>query len=190
MQRSIALLQFTRSIAASHAGDIGAASASRLLSNSQASTSAVHSQVRNARSVSDASHRPHRPPRTSDSNQRDRYGGQAGQDERSSDPGDARSSDASPPRQPGTFSEPVPEPQVGFVADGAYPYSPEEVEIVNVAGSTETAWEFLGSNDEESITWFGMDFTRGKLPEVERNALLSDSTKEMMYQMHAHDKAK
>lgn len=185
MQRSIALLQFTRSIATSHAGDLGA----RLLSNSQASTSAVHTQVRNARSVSDAPHRSQRPPRTSDNAQRDQYGGQAGRDERSSDPRDASFSDASPTWQSQASSD-VSEPEVGFVQDGAYPYSPSEVEIVNVAGSTETGWEFLGSNDDDCITWFGMDFTRGKLPEVERNALLSDSTKEMMYQMHAHDKTR
>ena len=79
------------------------------------------------------------------------------------------------------------EPAIGYVEDGAYPYAASEVEVNNHAPSTETAWEFLGSVDEQAVTWFGMDFTRGTLPEVERNALLSNEAKEMMYQMHKHD---
>ena len=79
------------------------------------------------------------------------------------------------------------EPEPAFVPGGAYECAADEVEIKNLAGSTETAWDILGTVDEEAITWFGVDFTRGTLPEVERNALLSNEAKEMMYQMHKHD---
>ena len=82
---------------------------------------------------------------------------------------------------------PYAEPDLGFVVDGPFPYDASRAEIINLAGSTETAWEFLGAVDEECVTWFGMDFTRSTLPEVERNALLSNDAKEMMYQMHKHD---
>lgn len=78
----------------------------------------------------------------------------------------------------------------GFVEDGPYPCAASEVEVRHLGGSTETAWDFLGSVDEQCITWFGMDFTRGTLPEVERNALLSNEAKEMIYQMHKHDDAR
>lgn len=81
----------------------------------------------------------------------------------------------------------VQEEELGFVDDGPFPYAASDVEMTNLAGSTETAWDIIGAVDEQMITWFGMDFTRGTLPEVERNALLSNEAKEMMYQMHKHD---
>lgn len=186
MQRSIALLQLARSTAAWQ-GEISTALANRLLSNSQATTSAAYTQVRNARTVSKSSTRFQSGFRQPDDDQRDQQDSQTRRDGQSSNPSPA---DADRIRQQDQASE-ASEPEVGYVQDGPYPYSAsEELEVINLAGSTETAWEFLGINEDENITWFGLDFTRGKVPEVERNALLSDSTKEMMYQMHSHDKTK
>lgn len=180
MQRIATLLHVARSTAACQ-GDFSSALANRLLSNSQATTSANYPQVRSAATASETSNRNQRAPSQPNDPRRDRGGGQ-----------DTPSSNAPPRRTEQEAAEAeLLEPEIGFVQDGPYPYSAtEELEVVNLAGSTETAWEFLGSNDEECITWFGVDFTRGKVPEVERNALLSDSTKEMMYQMHSHNKAK
>ena len=183
MQRSIALLQLARIAATLPAGDVSVASANRLLSNSQASTSSACCQLRNASSANDDTNRPRARARQPSDTQRDQRGARDGQ---SSNPRTA--SHNRPFQQASDPTEEDWEPEVGFVQDGPYPYSASEVELVNTAGSTETAWDFLGSNDEDCITWFGVDFTRGKIPEVERNALLSDSTKEMMYQMHSHDK--
>ena len=182
MQRSIALLQLARIAATLPAGDVSVASANRLLSNSQASTSSACSQLRNSSSFNGDTSRPQAGPRQPNDTQRDQRGGRDGQ---TSNP---RTASQNRPFQQDLDPTEDWEPEVGFVQDGAYPYSASEVEIVNTAGSTETAWDFIGSNDEDCITWFGVDFTRGTVPEVERNALLSDSTKEMMYQMHSHDK--
>ena len=104
-------------------------------------------------------------------------------DSDSSDSG--RSSGAADSSEPPENEE---ELRFGYVADGPFPHPSSAVEVVNLAGTTETTWEFLGGMDEEAIVWYGMDFTRGTCPEVERNALLSNEAKEMMYQMHKHDK--
>ena len=77
--------------------------------------------------------------------------------------------------------------EFGHVEDGQFPYAASQVDVINLAGSTDTTWEFLGGIDEEAIVWYGIDFTRGTCPEVERNALLSNEAKEMIYQMHKHD---
>ncbi len=200
MTRTKSLLHLARSASKCNAAELSSFVPSRLLSNSQASTSAASDS---AGPGGPASGR--RNPRQSDTaNHRPAFGSQ--RDPRSESRGVSRAPTDGPRGDPGSFasgrsssdqtsrgsnkSEAPPanaEPDVGYVEDGAYPYAASEVEITNYAPSTETGWEFLGSVDEQAVTWFGMDFTRGTLPEVERNALLSNETKEMMYQMHKHD---
>lgn len=198
MTRRKALLQLARFTNKFSTGELSNFVPSRLLSNSQASTSASSDNTganrlsgqRGARQSQSSDSR------TEQSGQRDRRS-----DTRSSSrfPRGTRSDSglfsASPPTSGGRAtgaelsqgSQKTAEPETGFVEDGQYPYAASEVEVLNVAGSTETAWEFLGCVDEQALTWFGMDFTRGTLPEVERNALLSNDAKELMYQMHKHD---
>ena len=189
MQRSIALLQVARIAAALPAGDVSLASANRLLSNSQASTSSACSQLRNASSLNDDKGRSRARARQPNDTQQDQRGGHDGHSSNSRTSSQNRPfQEEETPTEEDWEPEDEWQPEAGFVQDGPYPYSASEINIVNTEGSTETGWDFLGSNDEDCITWFGMDFTRGKIPEVERNALLSDSTKEMMYQMHSHDK--
>lgn len=200
MTRTKALLHLARSTSKLSTGELCNFVPSRLLSNSQASTSAASD---NSRADGPAGGR--RGSRQSDaSTRRTAHGGQ--RDRRPESRGTSRSPTDAPRSSPGSFSagpsrptgerrsfnpvndsEDRSEPEIGFVLDGQYPYAASEVEVVNVAGSTETTWEFLGSVDDQGVTWFGMDFTRGTLPEVERNALLSNEAKEMMYQMHKHD---
>lgn len=146
----------------------------RLLSNSQASTSAADGSEHNRRPAG----------------RRDAQKWQAReQPQRSGNTGAKANSQADDTNTlKGTgLSNASDEFEPGFVPDGAYPYAASEVEVTHLGGSTETAWEFLGSVDEQAVTWFGMDFTRGTHPEVERNALLSNEAKEMIYQMHKHD---
>jgi len=200
MTRTKSLLHLARSASKCNAAELSSSVPSRLLSNSQASTSAASDSAGPGGPPAGR-----RNPRQSDTaNQRPAFRSQ--RDPRSESRGVSRAPTDGPRGDPGSFasgpsssdqtsrgsnkSEALPanaEPEVGYVEDGAYPYAASEVEITNYAPSTETGWEFLGSVDEQAITWFGMDFTRGTLPEVERNALLSNETKEMMYQMHKHD---
>ncbi len=202
MTRTKSLLHLARSASKRNAAELSSFVPSRLLSNSQASTSAASDSAgpggpstgrRNSRQSDTA-------------NQHPAFGSQ--RDPRSESRGTSRAptDGRGPLGAPGSFASSPPssdqtsrgsnkseaspanlEPEVGYVEDGAYPYAASEVEVNNYAPSTETGWEFLGSVDEQAVTWFGMDFTRGTLPEVERNALLSNETKEMMYQMHKHD---
>ena len=200
MTRTKSLLHLARSASKCNAGELSSFVPSRLLSNSQASTSAASDSAGPGGPSAGR-----RNPRQSDTpNQRPPFGSQ--RDRRSESRGTSRAPTDGTRGDPGSFasgpsssdqtsrgsnkSEALPanaEPEVGYVEDGAYPYAASEVEVTNYAPSTETGWEFLGSVDEQAITWFGMDFTRGTLPEVERNALLSNEAKEMMYQMHKHD---
>lgn len=200
MTRTKSLMHLARSASKCNAADLSCFIPSRLLSNSQASTSAAsdkagpggpsagrrnprQSDTPNRRSASGSQRDPRSDPRGTSRAPTDRPRGDPGSFASGPSPadqisGDSNNSEASPAH---------PEPEVGYVEDGAYPYAASEVEVNNYAPSTETGWEFLGSVDEQAITWFGMDFTRGTLPEVERNALLSNEAKEMMYQMHKHD---
>ncbi len=199
MTRTKSLLQLARSASKCNAAELSSFVPSRLLSNSQASTSAASDSAGPGGPSAGR-----RNPRQSDTaNQRLAFGSQSGS--RSESRGTSRAPTEGRRGDPGSFassptsdqtsrdfnqseaSSASAEPAVGYVEDGAYPYAASEVEITNLAPSTETAWEFLGTVDEQAVTWFGMDFTRGTLPEVERNALLSNEAKEMMYQMHKHD---
>ncbi len=203
MTRTKSLLHLARSASKCNAGELSSFVPSRLLSNSQASTSAASDSAGPGGPSAGR-----RNPRQSDTpNQRPPFGSQ--RDRRSESRGTSRAPTDGTRGDPGSFasgpsssdqisggsnkseaSSAHVEPEVGYVEDGAYPYAASEVEVNNYAPSTETGWEFLGSVDEQALTWFGVDFTRGTLPEVERNALLSNETKEMMYQMHKHDSAR
>ncbi|KAL3162521.1 hypothetical protein ABBQ32_010177 [Trebouxia sp. C0010 RCD-2024] len=173
----------TRQLAA---GDPCSLVPARLLSNSQASTSAADGSEPSRQSARGRD--PQKAPQARDQSQRSRdIGARAASDQpNSADPTPSRADNASLRRGTG-LSAASDEPEPGFVEDGAYTCAASEVDVTHLGGSTETAWEFLGSVDEQCITWFGMDFTRGTLPEVERNALLSNEAKEMIYQMHKHD---
>lgn len=199
MTRTGRLLQLAKASGQVKSGELSNFVPSRLLSNSQASTSAAAGSTEPA--AGSGERRGSR--KAESSNRRPGFGRQRDQsteprasrtsfNESQSSPGSFASGPSSfggaagASEQTGTARTPA-EPEVGFVDNGAYPYAASEVNLMNVAGSTETGWEFLGSVDDQAITWFGMDFTRGTLPEVERNALLSNEAKEMMYQMHKHD---
>lgn len=183
MSRLQALQHLGRSARRLAAGENCTFVPARLLSNSQASTSAASAgQDRGGRQTE----------RNASSNWLPQES-QASRDTRSqAEPRPASGLDGGPSSRRNdsskqSNSQSTPEFEPGFVANGPYPYAANEVDVTNLAGSTETAWEFLGSVDEQCVTWFGMDFSRGTLPEVERNALLSNEAKEMMYQMHKHD---
>lgn len=183
MQRSIGLLRLARFVSTCNTLDVTPAAADRLLSHSQASTSAAYSQVRNARFAREGERQRQSNPRSSSAFEAGQRGSQNLRDDAMGSPDDVAN------RIEALAVEEAEEgSQLGFVPDGQFPYAASDVELVHTAGSTETGWEFLGASEEDCITWFGVDFTRGQCPEVERNALLSDSTKEMMYQMHSHDK--
>ena len=174
MGRFQAVQQLTRCARRLVTADSSSLIPARLLSNSQASTSAV-----------DGSEFSHSPAGRRDAQKRQ----PREQPQRSRDTGakaDFQADDTKSLKET-ELSDASDEFEPGFVPDGAYPYAASEVEVTHLGGSTETAWEFLGSADEQAVTWFGMDFTRGTHPEVERNALLSNEAKEMMYQMHKHD---
>ena len=176
MGRSQAIQQFTRCARRMVAGDSYSLVPARLLSNSQASTSAA-----------DGSEHSRRP-----AGRRNAQSWQSREQPQHSRDVGAKASSGRPTGETSSLkgtglSNAADEPEPGFVDGGAYPYAASEVEVTHLGGSTETAWEFLGSVDEECITWFGMDFTRGTVPQVERNALLSNEAKEMMFQMHKHD---
>lgn len=200
MTRTVRLLQLAKSSGKVKSGELSSFVPSRLLSNSQASTSAAsgnpepaaRSRERRGSRQADASNRRSESGRQRDDRAEPRGASRTSFYDSQGSPGSFASGPSSfggaagVSEQTGTARTPA-EPEVGFVDNGAYPYAASEVNLMNVAGSTETGWEFLGSVDDQAITWFGMDFTRGTLPEVERNALLSNEAKEMMYQMHKHD---
>ena len=183
MGRFQALRQIQRCTRRLTTGDTCSLVPARLLSNSQASTSAAEGSEHSRRSTGRRDSQKWQP---RDQSQRGTGGKAASDQPTSAEPTPARAGNASPLKGTG-LSDPSDEPEPGFVEDGAYTCAANEVEVAHLGGSTETAWEFLGSVDEQCITWFGMDFTRGTLPEVERNALLSNEAKEMIYQMHKHD---
>lgn len=175
MGRFKAMQQLTRCARRLATSDSSSLVPARLLSNSQASTSAA-----------DGSEQSHRPAGRRDVQKRQpsehsQRPGNAGANPQAGESSSLKGTGLSGLLNASDDFEP------GFVADGAYPHAASEVEVTHLGGSTETAWEFLGSVDEQAVTWFGMDFTRGTHPEVERNALLSDAAKEMMYQMHTQD---
>lgn len=179
MGRLQAIQQLTRCARRLATADPFSLVPARLLSNSQASTSAADGSEHSRRPAGrrDAHKRQSR-----EQPQRSRITG-AKADFHANDTNSHKGSGLS--NASGLYSSDEFEP--GFVPDGAYPYAASEVEVTHLGGSTETAWEFLGSVDEQAVTWFGMDFTRGTHPEAERNALLSNEAKEMIYQMHKHD---
>ena len=173
MGRFQAIQQLTRCARRLATADSSSLVPARLLSNGHASTSAA-----------DASEHSRRPAGQRDAEKQQLR--QQPQHGRSTGAKDFQADDTDSLDGTGLFNA-SDEFEPGFVADGAYPYAASEVEVTHLGGSTETAWEFLGSADEQAVTWFGMDFTRGTHPEVERNALLSNEAKEMIYQMHTHD---
>ena len=174
MGRFQAIQQLTRCARRLAITDSSSLVPARLLSNSQASTSAADGSEHSRRP---AGRRDAQKQQPREQPQRSRHSG-AKADFQAHDTNSLKGSE---------LSNASDEFEPGFVPDGAYPYAASEVEVTHLGGSTETAWEFMGSVDEQAVTWFGMDFTRGTLPEVERNALLSNEAKEMMYQMHKHD---
>ena len=185
MSRYQAIQHLVRSARRLTAGETCNIVPQRLLSNSQASTSAAtDGPDRDLRSSASRTQQSRQLP-----SQQPSKDSKGRADSRSlfDAPTDMSVSTDKPSAFGSTKSGSVQEAEPGFVADGPYPYPASDVEMTNLAGSTETAWDIIGAVDEHLITWFGMDFTRGTLPEVERNALLSNEAKEMMYQMHKHD---
>jgi hypothetical protein len=47
--------------------------------------------------------------------------------------------------------------------------------------------EFFAADPERHTLWFHFDFTMGKIPQILRNAYLSDAAKEEMYRLYTKD---
>ncbi len=56
--------------------------------------------------------------------------------------------------------------------------------LINLAGKGNTAWRVLDWVDEQLVTWWQVDLAGGEVQDNERNALLSDEAKELIYYMH------
>ena len=56
--------------------------------------------------------------------------------------------------------------------------------LVNLAGKGNTAWRVLDWDDKQLVTWWQVDLAGGEVQDNERNALLSDEAKELIYYKH------
>ncbi len=55
---------------------------------------------------------------------------------------------------------------------------------INHAGEHSSGWQLYDVDDENTIVWWMLDLTGGRVPENEKNAQLSDDVKHFMYRLN------
>ena len=83
--------------------------------------------------------------------------------------------------------EDVPIPDASIARDLIEHFRDEDAERpvkINHAGEHSSGWQLYDVDDENTIVWWLLDLTGGRVPDNEKNAQLSDHAKHFMYRLN------